>query len=988
MDDFSDNLRREARPPQREGERAMATRYFKTLWIFGAALLICSSAIAGAGLRLGLDYRDGFSAGAVFSSSTRMYEAKDVLTYPLEGGVLEPGAGTLALRLKKIAPANANKGATEFDNLFSLIDGQGRHVLAVYAVWGEKGKNPAEPGINIYSETLPGKPWGFWIPLPTTPKNDEVFEIALSWGPGGNKVYFNGTSLQGAYDDFLKTRTASAAGGTAGLASAVTLRIGSDAYERDNSPLDAAQLLSFKVYDAEYTAVLNDTTPPEPVARVLAEPGFGGEIKVSWTPSASSDADHYEIYRGLGKAPATTGTPYQVTAKFEHNDTGLVAGSNYFYRIVTVDQSGNRSAASESAGATAPAGEGPRIASVVVEPSGKPLRPGDTLKVIVQGAPGGKGLADIQGLLADLVLTEVKGTGRYEGTLPITPAEVANERQTLQVVGKLADAYGASQQAGPVITIVSVADLNDRTAPKIDGLTHDGFAQTGFSGKLVAGDTLTVTLNGEAAGSANFRLVGVTEPQPMAEVAPGLYKGSYTLGFEDEGERVAVEATLADFAGNPVTAVAAKTVDLDTRVRLVVTAKDTLLPADRASKTRVTVRAEDANGDDVEGHELALTLSTTSEYTGVVGGGKMEDKFAAKDDVDDIEVKWSGVTDSFGEIAATYTAGFAAKTALIVAKDMTTGDMGAGWVNTYVASTVAIELIPRAARDAADLAQMTMSITPAWLTADGRSKARVKVWLTDFNNAPIAGAVVNFIQGGSNGSLKVLRGVTDEKGLAEAEYRAGTLAGFETITAQAPAYNVVRSMQVELRSDAPAKIDLTASAVTLPADGRSTSNITAVVSDINDNRNPNVPVMFKVLEGAGTVAPAQANTNLTGVVEATYTAGTAPGVSVVEARHTSRVPSAEELRRIAGTVFVPRLYKGQESDRIKVAAWLVKEGDEVAKGQPLVELETSEGKWTIPAAEKGILVRYVRHKRDRVETGETLGYVEIDPEVWEAKYAQ
>jgi hypothetical protein len=31
-------------------------------------------------------------------------------------------------------------------------------------------------------------------------------------------------------------------------------------------------------------------------------------------------------------------------------------------------------------------------------------------------------------------------------------------------------------------------------------------------------------------------------------------------------------------------------------------------------------------------------------------------------------------------------------------------------------------------------------------------------------------------------------------------------------------------------------------------------------------------------------------------------------------------------------------------------------------------------------------VREVQHRRDRVELGDTLGYVEIDPEVWEEKY--
>jgi biotin carboxyl carrier protein len=885
-----------------------------------------------------------------------------------------------------------------FETLFAVADSNNKRLFSFRIEW----ENPTAGGVpvlkfyrggsaDLWGTSMQKDRWGpvpvfqSFVPLGFKVQPGEWVNLAMTWDASGRgSLYANGSKLPATLKGPL--------GLSQLLAKGAYLYIGaepSDKFTDGAHGMATSTIRGFTVFDKVLSDSEIDFTAPAAPERIIAEPGFGGEIKVSWAASVSNDVAAYEVYRGEGKVPDINGKPYQVISLLELADTGLVPGIAYQYRVIAVDKSGNRSLPSEAVSSAAVAGDGPRISSVAVEPAGKPLRPGDTMKIILTGEPGGKGLVDIQNLQADLVLAEIGGrTGRYEGTLPITEAEVANERQTLQVVGKLSDAYGASRLAGPAITIVSAADLNDKTPPVITELTHDGFAQTGFSGKLVAGDTLTVTLAGEAGGFASFRLVGVTDQQTMAEVKPGVYTGSYTFGFDDVGEKVAVEATLADFAGNSVTAVAAKTVDLDTRVRLVVTAKDTLLPADRASKTRISVRAEDANGDDVEGHELALTLSTTTEYTGVVGGGKVEDKFAAKDDVDDIEVKWSGVTDSFGELAATYTAGFAAKTALILAKDMTTGDMGAGWVNTYVASTVAIELLPRAARDAADLAVMRMSLTPPWLTADGRSKSRVKVWLADLGGAPIAGAVVNFTLGGTNGSIKVLRGVTDEKGLAEAEYRAGTLAGFETITAAAPDYHVTQSMQIELRSDAPAKIDLVASAVSMPADGRTTSNLTAVVSDINDNRNPNVPVMFKVLEGGGAVAPAQANTDLKGVVEATYTAGTAPGIAVVEARHTSRAPTVEELRRIAGTVFVPRLYKGQEGDRIKVTAWLVEEGDEVAKGQPVVEVETSDGKWTIPAAEKGILVRHVRHKRDRVETGETLGYVEIDPVVWEAKYAQ
>ena len=35
-----------------------------------------------------------------------------------------------------------------------------------------------------------------------------------------------------------------------------------------------------------------------------------------------------------------------------------------------------------------------------------------------------------------------------------------------------------------------------------------------------------------------------------------------------------------------------------------------------------------------------------------------------------------------------------------------------------------------------------------------------------------------------------------------------------------------------------------------------------------------------------------------------------------------------------------------------------------------------------------MFVREVRHRRDRVELGDTLGYVEIDVDVWEEEYVR
>ncbi|GAB4255453.1 MAG: hypothetical protein Kow0092_00570 [Deferrisomatales bacterium] len=731
-----------------------------------------------------------------------------------------------------------------------------------------------------------------------------------------------------------------------------------------------------------------DTAAPEaiPAGRLLAEAPWAGEIELSWVESPSADVAYYAVYRGEERNPYPLAEPYEKVRATRFVDTAVVAGMEYRYAVAPVDEAGNVGPASEVVRAEAVAGDGPRISGVSVEPAGRPLKPGQTVTVTVAGQSDGEVAVDLGELARGLLLAEQGRTGRYVGTYTVGDGDVGPQKTLHRVVAHLTDAFGTSELAGPELAVVGRDTLNDTTPPTITAARHDGWKVAGFSGKLVAGDVLTVTVEGEPEGYGSFDIPGVVEAVPLAETAPGVYEGSYTVGWEDEGEDRPVVARLVDEAGNETTVSAGRPVSFDTRVRLAVTARDALLPADRRAATRLVVEATDANGDGVAGHELALTLSTTEEYTGVVGGGRLEDREARLEDADDLEVKWDGVTDDFGKVTATYTAGFAAKTALLVAKDLTTGDVGAGWLHTYVASTVAIELVPRAARGAADRATLRLTAEPAKLTADGRSTSRVRAWLADLSGRPIEGARIAFALAGDNGRLKVLDAVTDDRGVAEAAYRAGTAIGTVTVTAAAAEYGVTASVGIVLMSDAPAKIDLVAEAKKLPADGRSTAALSVRVTDVHDNPNQEVPVTFAVLRGEGSVSEREILTDRNGEGRVTFTAGHKPGLAVVEARHTSRPPTEEELRRVYGTVFVPRLHDRQERDRVKVEEWLVDPGDEVEAGQPLVTLKSGRGTWTLTAPAQGTFVRKVKFERDRVELGETLGYVELDPDVWEEIY--
>jgi len=88
----------------------------------------------------------------------------------------------------------------------------------------------------------------------------------------------------------------------------------------------------------------------------------------------------------------------------------------------------------------------------------------------------------------------------------------------------------------------------------------------------------------------------------------------------------------------------------------------------------------------------------------------------------------------------------------------------------------------------------------------------------------------------------------------------------------------------------------------------------------------------------------------------------------------SRVPSDEELSAAQGAVF---LY-GLEEDpgRLDVLEWFVEPGDEVVEGQGLLTLEDRrDNLYTVIASRDGIVSTFVAEERDRVEYGDTLGYV-------------
>jgi 2-oxoglutarate dehydrogenase E2 component (dihydrolipoamide succinyltransferase) len=77
---------------------------------------------------------------------------------------------------------------------------------------------------------------------------------------------------------------------------------------------------------------------------------------------------------------------------------------------------------------------------------------------------------------------------------------------------------------------------------------------------------------------------------------------------------------------------------------------------------------------------------------------------------------------------------------------------------------------------------------------------------------------------------------------------------------------------------------------------------------------------------------------------------------------------------VSTQIVVPQL--GESVVEARVARWLKKEGDAVAAGEPLVELETEKIDLEVGAEQAGVLVKIARQEGEDVKVGEVLAVVE------------
>jgi hypothetical protein len=792
-----------------------------------------------------------------------------------------------------------------------------------------------------------------------------------------------------------------------------------------------------RVENASATAVLTDARGGRATARAtggisllgVKKPSLAGlyagilesdRVGLNW-PRLDGSNGYYQVYRDTnrivgmeGHAPVS-GKLSAATSSYIDND--VRPGVTYYYVLVMTDLEGSVVSFTDNLEVRVP--DAGRVSGMEVaeDSDGRELKPGGVLTVTVKAGAGGKAyfsLADA--VKADEMKEDARGS--YRGVYTVKEGDgVFKSRVSVS----FRDSSGVTHFTNSA-TFVSVnapkvqagAAKVSGKKPVIRGIRDDIPAVAGISGKLAAGKTFTVTMEGDPGNKAYFSVGDGIWKVPMQEEpgTPGLYKGAYTVKPGDSAgtspdalNRVFLEGYLegpggavSDPARGPAPVV------IDTSCNIKVEPSATSLPADTRSRTKVAFTVTDADGEPVKNRRLTVLVEPPPHYTGMVGGGGVG-VFQPGTSADQtgqygkLQLDFDDLTDDFGRVTATYTSGFAAKTAMIVARDFSTGSTGMSYVTTSISSSVNVtlekalpgagavvapppvyqlqlEVVPDPANPVRTYPGFLVEAVPNVLTADGISRANIIATLTR-DGVPVAAKTIVFAVTGAGGRLTKSSASTDISGRAQVFYVAGTRAGKALVTATETTTGASAVSIITLLADAPARIYAKAYPDTLPADGMSTSRVVVELADINNNPTDGIGVNFALRGGAsgGGISLGSGVTDLRGAIDFVYTAGNVPGVATIDIEAKSPPPGSDELAAALARVIAPVVYDNNDFTELVVLKWFKAIGDPVGRGEPLALVSTPLGDMKVYSPAQGILDQITVGPGFNVMEGKEIGKI-------------
>ncbi|WP_212637720.1 Ig-like domain-containing protein [Desulfocicer vacuolatum] len=250
---------------------------------------------------------------------------------------------------------------------------------------------------------------------------------------------------------------------------------------------------------------------------------------------------------------------------------------------------------------------------------------------------------------------------------------------------------------------------------------------------------------------------------------------------------------------------------------IALTADPTLIPADGTGSTTIDALINDTTGTPIPQGQLVVFTTTL----GTFADGSTRYELSTADDT--------------GRIITSLNAGIVPGFAVVTAS--------AGGISQSVVVTLA-------SMDASDVGNILIDADPTVIPANGGSSSTLNITINDTAGNPVVSGHPVYVSTDlgtfANGNTSIELATTDDSGKLVTSLNAGTTPGFAlvTVTSGGISQSVVVTIS-DINAPAVGDVSLTADPTAIPADGASSTTLTAVALDVGGNPVPQgTPIRF------------------------------------------------------------------------------------------------------------------------------------------------
>ena len=627
------------------------------------------------------------------------------------------------------------------------------------------------------------------------------------------------------------------------------------------------------------------------LSKTFVNTDANGEAEVTLTADTGSTAKNAQIIASVSTVSDTVSIPlYGVALSIKADPTSLVANGEHESTIeVTVKEAGSST---------------PLVGRLVTFS----VTPGTFATITAQATTDNRGIATAI-LTAD---TTASFSATVKGRLGDDPSTTLTDSTSVNIIGSVVNVVTSANPTsifrdGASTSTVTVTVTDNNSAPlsgktvswsvssgvgsvsPSSGITDaSGKASTTYKTDSAANSDITSTVQATIGGTnytEDILLKGITlsiSASPDTLSAGGTNTSTITASLIETTDHVGVSGKVIEFSATLGVIQGSKVTDSNGDAIV------TLIPGSSAGTNKVKaifdVLSDSVSVEIVSGGVRNLTPFAYNESNYTISDSLVTWTIStvASDSlfnpVEDAEVRWSAVPDSFGSIVSrTISDANGVATTTLVYHEKYAGQIISVTARSGSAiRTQSITLVPY-------IASLDVSASPNSILRDGVSTSTITATVCDNDGNPLQDRIVTWSVSAGTGSVSPTTSTTDINGQAATTFTADAAASTNgSGTVQATVGSSSDTESITLRG---VTITASASPDSISANGQATTTVTATLKETTSN----IALASKSVTFSTTLGTVESpkTTGSNGNASTTFTAGTTTGTATVTATYGS-----------------------------------------------------------------------------------------------------